>query len=360
MIEFNDLKKEYQQSKIEVDAAVVRVLESGWYILGKEVEAFEDALGNYLGTKHVSGVASGTDALALALLALGTKAGDEIITIGLTAFPTINAIQQIGATPVVCDVEEGSGLLDPQNLASLITSKTKVVIPVHLYGNACDMDSICKIAKEKNIFIIEDCAQSIGAKWNNKMTGTFGDLSCFSFYPTKNLGAYGDGGAVATNSKELDDKIKKLRNYGQTDRYLHSFQGINSRLDEIQAAILSAKLSNLEQKTRRRRKIAEQYKNSLPKNIQLNISNKSHGVYHLFPVLVNNREEFMEYMEKNGVKTLIHYPIATSDQDAFLGFKAELPNVNKFTKNVVSLPLYPELNNEQIAKIMSVVNGYFK
>ncbi|NTU73618.1 DegT/DnrJ/EryC1/StrS family aminotransferase, partial [Candidatus Roizmanbacteria bacterium] len=266
LIQLNDFKREYKALKTEINAAIKRVLQSGWYILGPEGEAFEKEMAAYLGVKYCVAVGNGTDAITLALIAQGVGEGDEVITTNLTAFPTITGITRSGAQAVTADIDPHTGLINPAEIEKLITKKTKAIVPVHLYGQMCDIKPIMAIARKYNLIVVEDCAQAIGARQGAKTAGTIGTAGCLSFYPTKNLGAFGDGGAVITNSKQVYQKLLMLRNYGQRVRYYHDEQGINSRLDELQAAILRVKLKHLPNMIERRREIARFYDTHL-KNI---------------------------------------------------------------------------------------------
>ena len=354
MIKFNYFDRQYKTLEDEIDHSIKSVLKSGWYILGKEGNDFEVNLASYIGTKYAIGVASGTDALTLALMTLGVDVGDEVITTELTAYPTITAIEAIGAIPVAIDIDINTGLIDPELIEKQINSKTKAIIPVHLYGQVCNMNKIIEISSKYEIPVIEDCAQAIGAKYKDRMAGTFGDMSCFSFYPTKNLGAYGDAGAICTNSKEYHTKLLQLRNYGQKERYIHAQKGLNSRLDEIQAAILNVKILYLDKWNDRRKYIAELFQKNLPKEYLLNFSKGAS--FHLFPIRVKQRDEFMQYMIYNGVESLIHYPIPVSSQRAYSGVKIENPKVILLCNELVSLPICPELTDEEVYKIIDVVN----
>lgn len=359
MIPFNNFKLHYQQTKSIVEKAITRVMESGWYVLGKEVENFEKEFSEFINVNYCVGVASGTEAITLALMANNISSNDEVITTNVTAFPTITGIVQAGCKPVVVDVIENDGLIDYSKIEGQITEKTKAIIPVHLYGQSCDMDPIIEIAKKHNLVIIEDCAQATGATYKSKRCGSIGVCGTFSFYPTKNLGAFGDGGAVTTNDKNVYLKLLSLRNYGQTKRYHHENEGINSRLDELQAAILRTKLPLLDQWNKRRSEIVAYYKTHLNNVEFINENNYGNSSHHLFVIKVNNRDSFMDYLKENGVASLIHYPIPIHKQKAFKGQKQEsFPVAERFTKKIVSLPLYPELSNDEIKKIVTIVNNY--
>lgn len=352
-IPFNNFQLLHQDIRQELEDAFRRVLNSGWFILGPEVESFEKAFAEFLGTSHVVGVASGTDAIALALKALNIGDGDEVITTSMTAFPTITGIQITGAVPVVVDIDPTCGLIDTNLIEQSITAKTKAILPVHLYGQCCDMNPIMTIAEKYHLSVIEDCAQSCGAEYRNSMSGTIGHIGCFSFYPTKNLGALGDAGAVVTGSPELADKLRALRNYGQISRYQHQYDGINSRLDEVQAALLRVKLKYVAKWNAERIRIASLYKTNLPHNILLTEYDYGKHVYHLFPILLDNRDEFIEYMKSKEIAVLSHYPVPVHKQPAFKGVAGQLDKVELFAQRVVSLPISPELDDDSIYRIIA-------
>ncbi len=358
MILFNDFKAHYASIQADVDAAVHRVLASGWYLLGEELQAFEACFGDHVGARHVVGVGCGTDAITLALMALNVGSGDEVITSNLTAFPTIVGIMQTGATPVVVDIEADTGLIDPAAIAPAITSRTRAVIPVHLYGQSCDLDPIVDISAAYDLKVVEDCAQSVGAPYRRRTIGTIGTLGCFSFYPTKNLGAFGDAGAVTTDDPNLFERLLQMRDCGQSRRYYHDFRGINSRMDELQAAILTAKLPHLEEWTARRRQISLEYRKRLPSSWLLAERDYGRSVCHLFAIKVPDRNEFIDRMGAGGVQTLIHYPVPINRQKAFPARKSlSFPVTEKFCANVVSLPLYPGLSDEQIDRISTTATA---
>lgn len=358
-IPFNNFVRDYQSQKIEIDQAIKRVLDSGWFILGKEVEEFEKEMAKYIGCKYCVTVANGTEAIALALQSAGIQPGEEVITTNMTAYPTITGIQQAGATPVVIDIDEQTGLMNLNNVATKITQKTRAILPVHIYGQACNMDQAMSIAKQYNLKLIEDCAQSFGAKYKNQMTGTFGITSAFSFYPTKNLGAYGDGGAVCTNDRTMYELLKQLRNYGQSVRYYHETTGINSRLDEIQAAILREKLKTVGKSIDRRRKIADYYNQNLRNVAYIHEAEHNFHTYHLFVLKLNNRDTFMKFMKEKGIDTIIHYPVPIQQQKAYSWQKNEtFPHTVNFTNMIVSIPLYPELTDNEVEYITRTVNSF--
>jgi dTDP-4-amino-4,6-dideoxygalactose transaminase len=358
MIKFNNFDRVYKAHEKEIDQAIKNVLQSSWYVLGTQVDTFEKKLADYVGTKYAVGVASGTDALILSLMCADIGPGDEVITTDLTAYATITAIQAVGAQAVCVDVSPETGLIDPVKIEDAINAQTKAVIPVHLYGQACEMNDILELTKRTNTTVIEDCAQAIGAKDHGKIVGSAGDFGCFSFYPTKNLGAYGDAGAICTNSKKDYEKLKQLRNYGQTERYIHGIKGLNSRLDEIQAAILNVKIDFLGKLTQRRRDIAERYIYELPNELLLQF--KTTSVFHLFPIKVENRDSVLKKLNESGIESLIHYPIPVSQQDAFDGVARENTEVRKLCNSLISLPICPYLTDDEIGSVITAVSRSLK
>jgi len=359
MVLFNDFNKDPFFIKEEINTAIQRVLDSGWFILGKELENFEVNFARYIGTQYCIGVASGTEAIALALMALNIGAGDEVITTNITAFPTITGILQSGAKPVVVDVLSSTGLIDYKKIQSKINSNTKAIVPVHLYGQSCNLDEINQIALQNKLVIVEDCAQSAGATFKEMKCGSIGDCGAFSFYPTKNLGAYGDGGAITTNSEDVYSRLLSLRNYGQTKRYHHETNGINSRLDEIQAAILNVKLKFLDLMNQERQEIASVYRNQL-QTVEC-LEEESYGKHanHLFVIKSKNRDKLLEHLQKHEIQSLIHYPIPVNCQKAFLVQKDEIfENSTMFANAILSLPIYPGLFENDINKVIKTVNEF--
>ena len=358
MIPFNNLQEQYRAVRQPIDDAVRGVLDSGWYVMGEQLKAFEAEFARYIGVNYCVGVASGTEAIALSLMALGVGSGDEVITSNVTAFPTISGILQAGAQPVVVDINYHDGLIDCAAIESAITPRTRAIVAVHLYGQCCDMDALLSIANKRGLSLIEDAAQAAGATYRGKKAGSFGECSAFSFYPTKNLGAYGDGGAVTTSSGQLHDKLLMLRNYGQRDRYHHEGAGLNSRLDELQAAILRVKLGRLDAWNRRRGEIAAYYRLHLTclgclEEHALGTSNN-----HLFVVQHEAPERCMRHMTLQGVETLIHYPVPVNRHSAFSWQKHDsFPHSDRFTRTIFSLPLYPELTEENVQQIVEAANG---
>jgi dTDP-4-amino-4,6-dideoxygalactose transaminase len=359
MIPFNDFKAQYKQLRQPIDQAVRRVMESGWFVLGTEVRKFEKEFATYLQSHFCVGVASGTEALTLSLLAQGIGPGDEVITTNVTAFPTITGIVQSGAQPVVVDILPENGLMDPERIIPKITKKTKAIIPVHLYGQACDMQAIMDIAEEFGLVVIEDCAQAVGAKQKGRFCGTFGISGAFSFYPTKNLGAHGDAGAIVTQNKATYEKLLLLRNYGQSNRYYHDQMGLNSRLDELQAAILRAKLPFLNQWNRKRSENALFYRLYLEGVTFLKPAIGNEDVYHLFVVKDKNRQARIDFLKQEGIAALIHYPIPINRQKAFPYQQNEhFPESERFCNQIMSLPIYPELTDLQLHKIANTFNAF--
>lgn len=362
-IEFSGLKREHSEIGELVLTSLGRVLESGRYILGENVRQFEVELASYLGVKYAVGVASGTEAIALALWAYDIGAGDEVITTDVTAFPTVNAIMMTGATPVFVDVDSTTGLMDLDKLEESVTRTTKAIVPVHLYGQCVDMVRLTKFASNHHLVVVEDCAQAFGSRQNGRPAGVFGDVAAFSFYPTKNLGAVGDGGAVVTNRDELHERLLKLRNHGQVDRYHHESFGINSRLDELQASVLRVKLPFVNRWNDRRSEIAGYYRAGLKSEVAtpLRVNDGNAPNYHLFVVRTQNRDMFQSELRKEGIDCLIHYPTPCSQQRA-LGEFVRGPNVvwasDTFTREVISLPLYPQLTDTEVEYIISTVNKY--
>lgn len=348
----------------EIRAAIDRVLARGWFILGCELKTFELEFAAYLGVRHVVGVGSGTDAIHLALRAAGITHGDEVITAANTCVPTVAAIACAGARPALADADPATLTLDAADLARRITPRTKAVVPVHLYGHPCDMDPILNVAHDHGITVVEDCAQAHGACYRGARCGTFGDVAAFSFYPTKNLGALGDAGAVATNDAAIAERLRLLRNYGERERYHHSIQGVNSRLDEVQAAILLAKLPRLDAWNAARRNRAQRYNEllaglplALPREANWAMSN-----FHIYAVRTPQRDALQSHLRERGIGTLLHYPVPIHSQDAYreLGYrKGDFPIAELACAETLSLPLYPELPLEAVREVADAVHAYF-
>lgn len=363
-IPFVNLQRQYKKNKKEIDDVIQGVLSKGNFILGENVKKFEEEFAEYCGTKFAVGVGSGTEAIHLALTACGIGNGDEVITVSNTAVPTASAITSANAVPVFVDIDEFSYNINPGLIEEKISNKTKAIIPVHLYGNPCDMEEILKLAKKYNLKIVEDCAQAHGAEYKGRRVGSFGDAGCFSFYPSKNLGAYGDSGIVVTNDAELNHKLKLLRNYGQEKRYFSTIKGFNSRLDEIQAAILRFKLKKLDMWNESRIKIAKKYTDCFS---GLNVicpkfDNNNKHIFHLYVVRIKDRDNFINYLEKNSIDVLIHYPIPIHLQHAYKELNVKegsLPVTEKVSKEIVSIPVYPELEKQEVDYIISKIKEYF-
>ncbi len=358
-----DLKRQYATLKPEVDAAIGTVLERGAFILGEEVNAFEREFAAYCGVSHAVGVGSGTEALHLALLACDIGPGDEVITVAHTAVATVAAIELAGARPVLVDLDPRRGTLAPALLERAITPRTRAVIPVHLYGCPAELAPILEIARGRNLRVIEDCAQAHGALYQGKRVGSWGDIAAFSFYPTKNLGAYGDGGAIVTHDAALAERLRLLREYGWAQRYVSTIKGLNSRLDELQAAILRVKLRHLDAWNARRRELARIYGARLnPASLQLPIEPEDGAhVYHLYVIRTPERDALRAFLREHGVGTLIHYPMPVHLQPAYaeLGYgPGSLPETEAAAEQVLSLPLYPELRDDEVEAVCAAVNAF--
>lgn len=360
-IPFGDLKRQYGALKPELDAAAARVLASGWYILGPEVRAFEEAFATYCDVDYCVGVGNGTEALYLAMVALGVGPGDEVITVANAAVYEPLTILQTGARPVFVDVDARTHTLDPALLEAAITPRTRALMPVHLYGRMADMAAIIAIAERHQLPIIEDCAQAHGAAFGGQRAGSIGACGCFSFYPSKNLGALGDGGAVVTNDPELAERLRTLREYGWSPRYyLVAPNGINSRLDELQAALLHAKLPHLDGWNARRRAIARRYNEllaGLPLALpELPIDDAEH-VFHLYVVATPRREQLQASLQERGVGAVVHYPLPAHLQPIYQGLAApgSLPVTERLAHEVLSLPIYPELTDDEVDAVAAAV-----
>lgn len=356
-----DLKAQYNSIKDEIDEAVHRVIDKTSFIMGEEVRKFEEEFALFCKAKYAVGVANGTEALMLALKVCGLTSCDEVITVPNTFIATTEAITMIGAKIVFVDVNPDTYNIDINKIEEKITAKTKAIIPVHLYGQPADMDTINQLAKKYNLKIIEDAAQAHGAKYKGRRVGTLGDIASFSFYPGKNLGAYGDAGAIVTNNEELAQKIAMLRNHGRTKKYLHEVEGFNSRLDALQAAILRVKLRHLEDWNEERRKKAELYNHlfePFPEIITPKVLENTVPVYHLYVVRVKNRDRLQNILKIKGISTGIHYPLPLHLQPAYsyLGYEErEFPVTEKMSKEILSLPMYAELKEKDIAYICEVI-----
>ncbi|MFS0821573.1 DegT/DnrJ/EryC1/StrS family aminotransferase [Bacillus sp. 1P02SD] len=363
MIPFLDLKEINASYQKEINEVAERVISSGWYILGKEVQAFEEAFAKYCGVKHCIGVANGLEALTLIIKAYGIGEGDEVIVPSNTYIASILAITTNGATPVLVEPTVSSYNIEPELIEEKITTNTKAILAVHLYGQTANMDPINRIAQKYNLKVIEDAAQAHGAIYSGKRTGNLGDAAGFSFYPGKNLGALGDGGAITTNDAELAEQLKALRNYGSHEKYKNIFKGVNSRLDEIQAGILNVKLKYLDKDNENRRKIAEYY-NSNISNHKIVLPHVENGdrlshVWHLYVIRTKEREHLQSYLEENGIQTLIHYPIPPHKQKAYSEWNSlSYPISETIHNEVLSIPISPILTMEQAKQVVEVINNY--
>lgn len=355
-----DLKSQYEMIKDEIDEAIQRVVDRTIFIGGEEVAAFDREFAEYCETEAAIGVSSGTEALRLALIACDVGPGDEVITAPSTFIATVEAIAQVGATPVFVDVEEETNNIDPDLIEAAITSRTRAVIPIHLYGYPADMDRICDVAKRHSLKVIEDAAQAHGARYKGRRVGGFGDAGCFSFYPGKNLGAYGDAGAVVTNDQQVAQRVRLLRDHGRRDKYEHLILGYNSRIDAIQAAILRVKLRQLDRWNDARRSINCIYRELLQDS---HVSLQEEGptvepVYHLFVIRSNDRDQLRESLDDAGISTGIHYPIPLHLQPALwhLGYKrGDFPVSEEIADKVVSLPMFPELSQDTAQNIAAEI-----
>jgi len=352
----SDPRAQNESIKNELMESLEEVLDSGWYILGNQVEKFEQKFAEFCKTKHCIGVGNGTDAITLTLLGLGIGPGDEVICPSLTATFTALAISAAGATPVFADINEETYTIDPNDIEHRITNKTKAIIPVHLYGHPADMDPIIKIAKKHHLFVVEDACQAHGAEYKNQRVGSIGDAGCFSFYPTKNLGGLGDGGAITTNDSALAKKLEMVRNGGQETRYSHVLLGRNSRLDELQAAILLKKMLHLEKWNSTRKEIADLYIKELGSaSLIMPIeANWASSVYHQFVIRAKNRSELMKKLFNKEIQTQIHYPIPTHLQPIYKN-GATLPITERVCEEIISLPIYPELKLDKVKLINQLI-----
>lgn len=363
MIPVSNPKAQYLSNRHEIDEAIHRVLQSGRYILGEEVAAFEREFADYCGTAHGVGVASGTDALTLALRGLGVGPGDEVVTVSHTAVATVAAIERSGASPVLIDVKADTLTMDPDQLSAAFTSSTKAVVPVHLYGQPADMDAIMTIARASGVPVVEDCAQAVGATYHGQRVGSIGDAGCFSFYPTKNLGAIGDGGMVVTNNADVAERVRLLRQYGWDEARVSTINGFNSRLDELQAAILRVKLRRLDDDNARRRKVASSYEQAfagLPLSVPGKMQN-TQPVFHLYVVSAPRREELRTHLTKCGVGSAIHYAKPVHLQDAYRESPCAgtLANTERACNEILSLPIYPEMETEAIATVSAAIKDFY-
>lgn len=365
MIKFLDLQEINRQYRNELKEAFERVLDSGWYIMGDELKSFENAFAEYCGTQYAIGVANGLDALILIIKAykeLGHfQNGDEIIVPANTYIASILAISANNLVPVLIEPDIKTYNINPSLIEAKITPRTKAILPVHLYGQLCDMGAINIIAKKHNLKVIEDCAQAHGATSKETRAGNFGDASGFSFYPGKNLGALGDAGAVTTNDAELAIALRSLLNYGSEEKYKNKYKGVNSRLDELQAALLNVKLKTLDKDTETKRVIATRYLNEIknPKIILPSVTERNAHVWHLFVIRTDNRQQFQQYLSDNGIQTVIHYPIPPHHQQAYREWNdLSYPISERIHREVLSLPLSPVITNDEVTYIIKTINAY--
>jgi dTDP-4-amino-4,6-dideoxygalactose transaminase len=365
MISFFSFNRRYQQNRKAIHKAVARVFERGWFILGPELKEFETALARYLDIGFSVGVNSGTDALYLALKGLGVGTGDEVVTVANTATPTVSAIRMTGAIPVFVDVLPETQTLDPSRIEGALTSRTRAIVPVHLYGYPANMEEINRTAKRNKLSVVEDACQAHGAKHSGRMVGTLADAGCFSFYPTKNLGAFGDAGAVVTNNKHLEQKIRAMRNYGEVAKNRNGLEGVNSRLDELQAAFLNWGLEYVDEWNARRAKLSSIYLRLL-QDVPLCLPPPSGAgierVWHLFVVRSKVRDKLQMALRQNGIETLIHYPTPIYKQPAyrFLNYKStDLPVTASLSRQLLSLPLYPEMTTTEVSKVCNAIRDFY-
>ncbi len=359
-----DLRAQYESLKNEIESALKEILQSGHFVLGPNVEAFEKEVASFNNTKYAGGVASGTDALHLSLKALGIADGDEVITTPFSFIATAEAISYNGAVPVFVDINKHTFNIDPLKIEAKITPKTKAILPVHLFGQPARMEEILKIARKFNLKVIEDCAQAFGAEYKGAIVGSLGDAGCFSFYPSKNLGAYGDGGIITTNDPETYEKLKLLRNHGSTSGYNHKFIGFNSRLDEIQAAILRIKLKHIDMYNKKRRNLAKLYTSNICGIVQCPaVVPDTNHVFHQFTIRSHRRDDIRKILTDNSISSVIYYPLPLHLQDAFkhLGYKkGDFPESEAAAEEVLSLPIYPELLSEKVRFISETVLKAFR
>lgn len=362
MIPAGDLKRTYARLGREIDAAVSQVLAGGWFVLGERLSGFERDFAAYCGVEHAIGVGNGTDAIALALRAVGVGSGDEVVTTPFSAAFTALAVSQIGAVPVFVDVEAARLALAPARIEAALTPRTRAIMPVHLYGQPADMGAILAVARAHGLAVVEDAAQAHGARYQGQRVGALGDAAAFSFYPSKNLGAFGDGGAVTTDDPALAERVRRLRDGGQSSRYRHEVQGVNSRLDEIQAAILAVRLAHLDADNARRRQIAARYSAALSSRGDADISPPTvaddvEHVFHLYVVRTAERDRLAAALAQAGIGTAVHYPTPIHLQPAYGGAAraGEFPAAERAAEEVLSLPIYPELTDAEVETVATAL-----
>ncbi|HEX8184581.1 MAG TPA: DegT/DnrJ/EryC1/StrS family aminotransferase [Blastocatellia bacterium] len=362
-IPFLDLRETYLEIKGELDLAYRRVMDSGWYILGREVKAFEEEFAAYCGARHAIGVGNGLEALQLILRAYGVGAGDEVIVPANTYVATWLAVSNTGATPVPVEPVEGTYNLDPERIEAKITSRTRAILPVHLYGQPAAMTAINEIARSRGLKVVEDAAQAHGSRYAGRSAGSLGDAAGWSFYPTKNLGAYGDAGAVTTDDDEMAERARLLRNYGSKEKYYNDEKGINSRLDELHAALLRVRLRHLDEWNSRRARVARMYLDGLKETglILPMIAESAEPAWHLFVVRSPNRDALQQYLKREGIATLVHYPVAPHLQEAYkdLGYsEGAFPITEAIHREILSLPIGPHLNEAEASRVIEAVRAF--
>ncbi len=364
-IPYLDLQAQYQSIKSEIDTAISKVLDSSSYVLGPSVKEFEEDYASYCGVQHCAGVNNGTNALLLALKALDVGPNDEVITTANTFIATVAAIHHSGAKPVLVDVDPVSRNMDANLLSMALSNKTKVIIPVHLYGRVANMDPILKLAKKYNIHVLEDAAQAQGAIYKGKRSGSIGEIAAFSFYPGKNLGAFGEAGAVTTNDPKLDKAVKMLRDHGSEKKYHHEFPGYNARMDGIQGAVLNVKLKHLDKWNKSRNEVAGWYDEALkglPITLPSQTTEDEKQVYHVYVIETDQRDKLQKYLAKHEIPTIIHYPIPVHRQNAFDDLcykKGDFPVTEKLADEILSLPIFPELRQEQVEFVCEKIRAFF-
>ncbi|MFJ2995292.1 DegT/DnrJ/EryC1/StrS family aminotransferase [Pandoraea sp. NPDC087047] len=360
VIEYESLANSNRQFMDELEAAASRVIRGGWYVLGKEVSSFEEEFASYVGTKHCIGVANGLDALTLSLEAFQLPPGSDVLVASNTYIATILAIVRTGHRPVLVEPELGTFNLDPAGLAKAMTPNTRAICVTHLFGKTCRMDAIGEFARRHGLAVMEDCAQSHGARLGQQMTGTFGSAGCFSFYPTKNLGAIGDAGAITTNDDALADRLRHLRNYGSNQKYVNRYVGTNSRLDELQAAMLRVKLRHLDDLTAHKRALADVYFANLPDSVAKPLRrDDEHDVFHIFGIRHPRRDALRAYLLERGVKTEVHYPIAPHRQEAMKGIlSGDFPIADELHATELSLPISAGHTVEEIARVAELIREF--
>jgi dTDP-4-amino-4,6-dideoxygalactose transaminase len=358
-----DLKVQYASLKDEIQKAMAHVLEETSFIMGAEVKELEKSIAAYAGVKHGVGVGSGTEALHISLLGCGIKPGDEVIVPTFTFIATAEVVSLIGATPVFCDIDPRTFTMDPKDVEKRITSKTRCIIPVHLYGQPAPMDELLALAKSHHLMVIEDCAQSMGSRWKGTMTGTLGDTGCLSFFPSKNLGGYGDGGMILTNRDDVAEKIRAIRVHGSNKKYFHHILGLNSRLDTLQAAILLVKLGHLDEWNERRRHAASLYDRALAGTLFIAppvLPEVTH-VFHQYTIRTARRDELQQFLKERGIASMIYYPLSLHLQEVFSDCgckKGDLPVAERAQDEVLSLPMFPEITDDQVNYVASALQDF--